>query len=68
MKIIFYVHEQRIKAKMSIRELATKSGVTKSYIQRIEAEQENLNPSIKVMYKLAKALDVEFMTLFKCID
>lgn len=49
---------------MSIRALAEKSGVAKSYIEKIEVGE--VNPALDIMCKLAKALDVPVCSLFDC--
>lgn len=49
---------------MSIRMLAEKSGVAKSYIEKIEANEAN--PTVEILCKLAKALDVPVCSLFDC--
>lgn len=59
-----YIYENRIKAGLSIQKLSDKSGIAKSYIQRLE--ENNANPSISVLCKIAKALDVKVETLFSC--
>ena len=43
-----------------------KSGVARSYIQRIESNDDKVNPSARVLCKLAKALDVAVEKLFEC--
>lgn len=60
------IYEQRTKAGMSLATLAEKSGVAKSYIQRLEDENANPNPTLQVMCKLAKALNVDVHCLFDC--
>ena len=62
MKIFLY--DIRDRKDMSIRTLAEKSGVAKSHIEKIEAEETN--PTIGVMCKLAKALNVPIWELFSC--
>lgn len=59
-----YVAEARNKRRMSLQELSDKSGVAKSYIQKLE--EGNANPSICVLCKIAKALNVPVETLFSC--
>lgn len=50
---------------MSYDQLAQKSGVARSYIQRIESD-DNVNPSARVLCSLAKALDIKVEMLFEC--
>lgn len=59
-----YLDIIRNQKSISIRALAEKSGVAKSHIEKIEAGETN--PTIDVMCKLAKALDVPVGDLFTC--
>jgi len=59
-----YLKQIREQKELSIRALGEKSGVSKSNISQIEAG--TLNPTIKAMCKLAKALDVPVGELFSC--
>lgn len=59
-----YVKEIRIQKNLSIRELAKLSEVAKSHIERME--NNSANPTIAVLCKLAKALDVSVHDLFSC--
>ena len=59
-----YLMEVRERKNLSTRELAAKSGVSRSHIQKIENSEAN--PSIETMCKLAKALDVSVHDLFSC--
>ena len=59
-----YLTEIREKKRLSTRELAARSGVSRSHIQRIEAGEAN--PTIETMCKLAKALEVSVHDLFSC--
>lgn len=61
----FNIKELREKRGLSYEQLAQKSGVAKSYIQKIESNA-NVNPSARILCKLAKALDVEVEKLFRC--
>lgn len=54
----------RVSKWMSTRELSERSGVSRSHILRIEADE--VNPSIGTMCKLAKALGVSVHSLFSC--
>ena len=62
----FYVRELREMRGFSYEQLAQKSGVARSYIQRLESNDDNINPSARVLCKLAMALDVTVEMLFKC--
>ena len=59
-----YLQSVRKEKNMSIRELSEKSGVSKNYIQKIEAGI--VNPTVIVMCKLAKALETPVYDLFGC--
>lgn len=61
----FYIRELRERRGLSYEQLAEKSGVARSYIQRIESN-DDVNPSARVLCKLAKALDVAVEMLFEC--
>ena len=61
----FYIRELRERRGLSYEQLAEKSGVASSYIQRIESN-DDVNPSARVLCKLAKALDVAVEMLFEC--
>ena len=62
--IKIFLSEIRNKKWISTRELAAKSGVSRSHIQRIESGESN--PTIETMCKLARALDVSVYELFSC--
>lgn len=52
---------------LSINELSKLSGISASYISELENEQNNKkNPTISVICKLAKALEVKPQELFEC--
>lgn len=52
----------RKKKGLSLTELSTRSGVSKSYLSNIEREL-NRNPSIQILEKIASVLDVELKEL-----
>lgn len=58
--------EVRTEKEISVRELARKSGVARSHIQRIESGESN--PGVLTLVKLAKALDVTIDSLVKYRD
>lgn len=60
----WYLNKIRTERNMSIRDLAAKSGVAKSHIEKIDAGEAN--PTADVICKLAKALDVPACDLFDC--
>lgn len=59
-----FLGEVRSKKNITIRALAEKSGVAKSHIEKIEAGEAN--PTIEVMCRLAKALEIHVYELFSC--
>lgn len=59
-----YVAEARAKAGLSLSELSERSGVARSYLQRLE--EGDCNPSINVLCKIAKALSIPVESLFSC--
>lgn len=59
-----HVYEKRTEAGLSLQELSEKSGVAKSYLQRLE--EGSANPSIEILCKLSKALGVHVESLFSC--
>lgn len=61
----FNVKEVREMRGLSYEQLAQKSGVARSYIQRIESD-DSVNPSARVLCKLAIALDVPVEMIFDC--
>lgn len=61
----FNVKEVREMRGLSYEQLAQKSGVARSYIQRIESD-DSVNPSARVLCKLATALDVPVEMIFDC--
>jgi len=56
------VKELRIRHRMSQRELAKLAGVSDPYIALLETNQRK-NPSLAVLKRIAKALDVPITTL-----
>jgi len=62
--MIFHLKRVREERGISIRQLAKISNVGKKSIERIEASA--VNPSIGMLCKLAKALDVNVTDLFDC--
>lgn len=59
----YFVAKVRTERGMSLKTLAEKSRVAKSYIQRIEAGEAK--PSLEVMCRLAEALGCEVTELFR---
>ncbi len=54
--------EARIKNNLSQKELAERSGIHQSEISRIESGTRN--PSLKILNRLARAMDMEMMITF----
>lgn len=57
------IKDLRTKRGISLTELAKRSGVSKSYLSFLERNMQQ-NPSIEVLEKIAKALDVNMYSLF----
>ena len=51
-----WIKEEREKAGLSIRQLAAKSGISLSYLSQIERDLKN--PSIDILIKIGKTLDI----------
>lgn len=58
----FYVKQIRQQEGMSIKKLSNVSGVSRTHIRDIE--EGKTNPTIDIMCKLAKSLNVELTELF----
>ncbi|WP_251393182.1 helix-turn-helix transcriptional regulator [Mediterraneibacter agrestimuris] len=56
------IREIRTKKKMSVTELAEKSGVSKCYVYFIEAGEKN--PSLETAQKISKALETQIDEIF----
>lgn len=65
--IIFNIKSIRIKKKITIYKLAKLTNLSRTYIRKIE-NNENVNPTLQVLYNIANALDVNIKDLFytKC--
>src|SRR3954462_15940022 len=57
-----YLHEQRLAAKLSLRQLAEQTGVSNPYLSQIERGLRR--PSAEVLQQLSKALRVSAETLY----
>jgi transcriptional regulator with XRE-family HTH domain len=57
-----YLREQRLAAKLSLRQLAEQAGVSNPYLSQIERGLRR--PSAEVLQQLAKALRVSAATLY----
>ena len=62
-KMRYLVGEVRYKKGLSLRCLAERSGVTKSYLQRIEAGEAK--PSLEIMVRIARALESALDELYR---
>lgn len=60
----YFVGTIRTKKNITLKDLAQLSGVAESHIVKIEAGETN--PSVEVMCKLAKGLQVPVNELFRC--
>lgn len=61
--MIYKIKEARIKRKMTLEELAKKSGVSKATICRLE-NGENVTATTRTISKLAHTLGVEVTDIF----
>jgi transcriptional regulator with XRE-family HTH domain len=55
------IREERVKAGLSIQQLADLAGLTKAYLVRVETE--TANPSMDVVARIAEALDLTIADL-----
>ncbi|MBO0958848.1 helix-turn-helix transcriptional regulator [Neobacillus sp. MM2021_6] len=58
------IYEIRMKKGFTLSELAERAGISKSYLSNIERNL-NQNPSIQVIRKIARVLDVDLKFLIK---
>ncbi len=63
MKIILLIKQERKENKITLKQLSKKSGVSKTHISDIENGYKG--PSLEVMIKLSKALNVPIQSLYK---
>ena len=63
MHIEILIKEEREKKGMTLSKLSKKSGVSAAHL--IDIEKNFKSPSLLVMVKIAKALDVEITKLYK---
>lgn len=56
------VRELRLKAKLTQKEIAERSGLTVSYLSRLE--NERITPSVRTLKKIGEALEVPVSLLF----
>ena len=59
-----YVEEYRLKKELSLSELSRRSGVAVSHIHNIESGTKA--PSVDILCKLSKVLDVDWHQLASC--
>ena len=57
-----YLHEQRIQARLSLRQLAAQAGVSNPYLSQIERGLRK--PSAEVLAQIAKALRISAESLY----
>jgi transcriptional regulator with XRE-family HTH domain len=60
----YFVKEYRLKNKYTMAVLSKLSGVSTSMISEIETGKKH--PTVLILCKLSKALDVEISDLFRC--
>ena len=61
-RLKYFVGDVRYAKGMSLRELSERARISKSYLQRIEAGE--VNPSLEVMVRIARALGVPLDDLY----
>ncbi|MDR2520970.1 MAG: helix-turn-helix domain-containing protein [Spirochaetaceae bacterium] len=61
-KIIEYLRKMRVEKKISVLNLATSAGISHSHLYYIESKR--VIPSIDVVIKIAKTLEVPLTALF----
>lgn len=66
MKIIYKIYDERTKQKFSVRQLAEKSGVSKSQINDIENGKNH--PTVYTLCLLSLALGINPCSLFEVSD
>lgn len=59
----YLVGEARYQKRMSLRRLAKQARISKSYLQRIEAGE--VRPSLEIMVRLARGLEVPLEQLYQ---
>ena len=59
----YLVGEARYEKGMSVRQLAERANISKSYLQRIEAGEAN--PSLEIMVRLARVLELPLEHLYR---
>lgn len=59
----YLVGEARYQKRLSLRRLAEQARISKSYLQRIEAGE--VSPSLEIMLRLARVLEVPLEQLYR---
>lgn len=63
MKVIILLKEIREEKQISLEELARMSGISKSHLNYIERNEKE--PTLTILIKIAKALNVDIEKLYK---
>ena len=63
MRVEILLKEIRLKKNISLRDLEKRSGISKSHLNAIELQEKE--PSISVLVRIAKALDVQIEELLE---
>lgn len=63
MKVEILLKQVRIQKNMSLRELEKKSGISKTHLNYIELQEKE--PTISILLRIAKALDVQINDLYE---
>lgn len=60
---VFVIKNIRLKKNLTIYRLSKITGINRGYLTQLE-NNKKFNPSLEIMYKIAKALDVKVDDLF----
>lgn len=63
MKVEILLKQVRIQKNMSLRELEKRSGISKTHLNYIELQEKE--PTISILLRIAKALDVQISDLYE---
>lgn len=64
---IFVIKSLREKKNLTLYELSKKTGISRTYLRGLE-NNKKFNPTLLILYKIAKALQVNIKDLFYSLD
>jgi transcriptional regulator with XRE-family HTH domain len=67
MDIGTFIHVERKKAKMTLKQLGKSTGISESYISRVETGGRQ-KPSAEVLIKIADVLDISSFNILTIVD